>query len=285
MNRVERKAKINKKHPLAITRQCKVLDISRSSVYRAPAKVDEETLSLMKKLDELHTRHPFKGSRRLRDDLWDKHGLIVNRKKVRRIMRTMGIRAVFPGAKTTHRNKQHKVYPYLLRNLDINHANQVWCTDITYIPMRKGFLYLVAVMDWHTRKVLSWRLSNSLDTAPCVEALEEAITNYAIPEIFNSDQGCQFTSDEFTSVLKEHKIKISMDGKGRWMDNVFIERLWRSLKYEEVYLRAYDTVQEAKERIDDWLKFYNEERRHSSLGRLTPNQMYYNLPSGLPMAA
>ena len=285
MNRVERKAKITKKHPLVITRQCKVLGISRSSVYRAPAKADEETLSLMKKLDVLHMRHPFKGSRRLRDDLWDKNGLIVNRKKVRRIMRAMGIRAVFPGTKTTHRNKQHKVYPYLLRHLDINHANQVWCTDITYIPMRKGFLYLVAVMDWHTRKVLSWRLSNSLDTAPCVAALEEAIAIYGIPEIFNSDQGCQFTSDEFTSVLKEHKIKISMDGKGRWMDNVFIERLWRSLKYEEVYLRAYDTVQEAKERISDWLTFYNEERRHTSLGRLTPNQMYYNLPSGLPMAA
>ncbi len=285
MNRCERKAKVNKKHSLPVSRQCKILDISRSSAYRLPSQVNDEDLALMKKIDVFHLRHPFKGSRRLRDDLWDQHGLIVNRKKVRRLMRKMGIRAVFPGSKTTHRNKQHKVYPYLLRNLDIHRANQVWCTDITYIPMCKGFLYLVVVMDWYTRKALTWRLSNSLDTTPCVEALEEAIEEYGKPDIFNSDQGCQFTSEEFTSVLKEHQIKISMDGKGRWMDNVFIERLWRSLKYEEVYLRAYENVREAQQRIDDWLMFYNEERRHMSLNRLTPNQMYYNLPSGLPMVA
>ena len=200
-------------------------------------------------------------------------------------MRLMGIRALHPGAKTTRRNPKHKVYPYLLRELKINRVNQVWCTDLTYIPMRKGFLYLVAIMDWHSRKVLSWRLSNSLDAAPCVEALEEALANYGTPEIFNSDQGCPFTSEDFTDVLKDNGIKISMDGKGRWMDNVFIERLWRSLKYEEVYLKAYDSVTQARQGIGDWLMFYNEERRHASLRRMTPDQVYYDLPSGLPIAA
>jgi len=238
----ERKTKVDRCHDLSLSRQCKVLAISRSSAYRVPAGVDDKDIELMRKLDECHLRHPFKGSRRLRDDLWDHYGLHVNRKRVQRLMRLMGIHALYPSAKTTRRNSQHKVYPYLLRHLDIDQVNQVWCTDITYIPMRKGFLYLVAVMDWHSRKVLSWRLSNSLDTAPCIEALEEALTNHGTPGIFNSDQGCQFTSEGFTDVLKDHKIKISMDGKGRWMDNVFIERLWRSLKYEEVYLKAYDTV-------------------------------------------
>ncbi len=239
----------------------------------------------MRKLDELHLRHPFKGSRRLRDDLWDRHGLHVNRKRVQRLMRLMGIRALYPGAKTTRRNPQHKVYPYLLRSLDIDRVNQVWCTDITYIPMRKCFLYLVAIMDWHSRKVLSWRLSNSLDTAPCIEALEEALVNYGTPDIFNSDQGCQFTSEGFTGVLKAHGIQISMDGKGRWMDNVFIERLWRSLKYEEVYLKAYDTVAQAQQSIGEWMRFYNQDRRHASLSRMTPDQVYYDLASELPLAA
>ena len=196
----------------------------------------------MRKLDELHLRYPFKGSRRLRDNLWDRYGLQVNRKRVQRLMRLMGIQALYPGTKTTRPNAAHKVYPYLLRDLEIKRANQVWCTDLTYIPMRKGFMYLVAIMDWHSRKILSWRLSNSLDTAPCIEALEEALASYGPPEIFNSDQGCQFTSEGFTDVLKDHDVKISMDGKGRWMDNVFIERLWRSLKYEEIYLKAYNSV-------------------------------------------
>ena len=239
----------------------------------------------MRKLDELHLRHPFKGTRRLRDDFWDVYGLQVNRKRVQRLMRMMGIRALYPGAKTTRVNPQHKVYPYLLRELEIERVNQVWCTDITYIPMRKGFLYLVAVMDWHSRKVLSWRLTNSLDAAPCIEALEEALAAHAAPEIFNSDQGCQFTSEGFTDVLKAHDIQISMDGKGRWIDNVFIERLWRSLKYEEVYLKAYDTVAQAEQSIGDWMEFYNQDRRHASLDRMTPDQVYYGLPSGLPMAA
>jgi len=281
----ERKAKINRQYELSVVRQCQVLEISRSSAYRVAGAVSDEELALMRKLDELHIRHPFKGSRRLRDDLWDVYGLQVNRKRVQRLMRLMGIRALFPGAKTTRPNPQHKVYPYLLRDLQIDQVNQVWCTDLTYIPMRKGFLYLVAIMDWHSRKVLSWRLSNSLDTAPCIEALEEALTRHGTPKIFNSDQGCQFTSDGFTEVLKKHDIQISMDGKGRWIDNVFIERLWRSLKYEEVYLKAYDTVALARQGIENWLNFYNQERRHASLDRMTPDQVYYDLPSGLPMAA
>lgn len=285
MSMAERKKKIDRGHELAISRQCMALDISRSSAYRKLVGVSDDDIDLMRKLDELHLRRPFKGSRRLRDDLWDNYGLQVNRKRIQRLMRLMDIRALHPGAKTTRPNPQHKVYPYLLRELEINRINQVWCTDLTYIPMRKGFLYLVAIMDWHSRKILSWRLSNSLDAAPCIEALEEALANYGTPEIFNSDQGCQFTSEDFTDVLKDNGIRISMDGKGRWMDNVFIERLWRSLKYEEVYLKAYDSVAQARQGIDDWLMFYNEERRHASLSRMTPDQVYYELPSGLPIAA
>ena len=285
MNIVERKKKVDRVHELPISRQCRALDISRSSAYRKPSGVSADDIDLMRKLDELHLRRPFKGSRRLRDELWDNDGLRVNRKRVQHLMRLMGIRALHPGAKTTRPNPKHKVYPYLLRELEINRANQVWCTDLTYIPMRKGFLYLVAIMDWHSRKVLSWRLSNSLDAAPCVEALEEALANHGTPEIFNSDQGCQFTSEDFTDVLKDNGIKISMDGKGRWMDNVFIERLWRSLKYEEVYLKAYDSVAQARQGINNWLMFYNEKRRHASLNRMTPDQIYYDLPSGLPIAA
>ncbi len=281
----ERKTKVDRFHDLPVSRQCEVLAISRSSAYRTPAGASRDDLELMRNLDELHMKHPFKGTRRLRDDLWDAHGKQVNRKRVQRLMRLMGIRALYPGAKTTRPNKRHKVYPYLLRDLAINRVNQVWCTDITYIPMRKGFLYLVAIMDWHTRKVLSWRLSNSLDTAPCIDALEEALASHGKPDIFNSDQGCQFTSEAFTGVLKAHKIKISMDGKGRWIDNVFIERLWRSLKYEEVYLNAYDTVAQATQGIGEWMRFYNQDRRHASLNRMTPDQVYYDLPSGLPMAA
>ncbi len=281
----ERKAKIDRQHRLSISRQCRALSICRSSAYRFPGLVNDADLEMMRKIDALHLRHPFKGSRRLRDDLWDDYGLQVSRKRVQRLMRIMGIRALYPGAKTTHRNLSHKVYPYLLRNLEINKENQVWCTDITYIPMRKGFLYLVAIMDWYSRKVLSWRLSNSLDTAPCLEALEAALAQHGSPAIFNSDQGCQFTSDDFTGIPKNKGIQISMDGKGRWIDNVFIERLWRSLKYEEVYLKAYDTVPQAKEGIGVWLAFYNQDRRHASLNRMTPDQVYYDLPSGLPKAA
>ena len=189
----------------------------------------------------------------------------MNRKRIRRLMRLMGIHAVYSKPRTSIPGKGHKIYPYLLRGLDIDHPDQVWATDISYIPMQRGFLYLVAIIDWHSRKVLSWRLSNSMDTRFCIEALEEAIVRYGTPEIFNTDQGSQFTSNAFTSVLKKANIRISMDGKGRWVDNVFIERLWRSLKYEEVYLKAYESVKEARESIKTWMKFYNEERTHQFL--------------------
>ena len=198
----------------------------------------------------------------------------MNRKKVQRLMRQMGIMALYPKRNTSRPGKGHKIYPYLLKGLTFDRPNQVWATDMTYIPMARGFVYVVAIMDWYSRKVLSWRVSNSMDADPCVEALEKAISRYGVPEIFNTDQGSQFTSNVFTGVLKEAGIKISMDGKGRWVDNVFVERLWRSLKYEEVYLKAYDTIAEARLGIGNYFRFYNRERRHQSLDRQTPDQVY-----------
>ncbi len=227
----------------------------------------------MRQIDEFHIKRPFYGSRRIRDWCEDQ-GLLVNRKRIQRLMRLMGIQALYPKKKTSRPGKGHKVYPYLLKGLDINRPNQVWAADITYIPMARGFLYLVAIMDWHSRKVLSWRLSNTMDDYFCVEALNEALQLYGKPEIFNTDQGAQFTSEDFTDILKEHDITISMDGKGRWMDNVFIERLWRSLKYEDVYLKAYDSVAQAKESINAWFHLYNKARRHQSLQRKTPDTVY-----------
>ena len=233
----------------------------------------DEDLRLMRLIDEIHLKRPFYGSRRIRDDLQDL-GYPVNRKRVQRLMRKMGIMALYPKVNTSRPGKGHKIYPYLLRGLTIDRPNQVWATDLTYIPMAKGFVYVVAIMDWYSRKVLAWRVSNSMDADPCVEALEEAISRYGAPDIFNTDQGSQFTSDAFTGVLKAADIKISMDGKGRWVDNVFVERLWRSLKYEEVYLKAYDTVAEARLGIGNYFRFYNRERRHQSLDRQTPDQVY-----------
>lgn len=250
------------------------MDICRSAIYYQPVAVSEAELALMKKLDQLHLRYPFMGSRQLRDQLRVQGYPRINRKRVQRLMRKMRIQAIYPKPKTTHFNQAHKIYPYLLRDLAIDRPNQAWCTDITYIPMAKGFVYLVAVMDWHSRKVLSWRLSNTMDTGFCIEALEEAIRHYGCPEIFNTDQGSQFTSEKFTDVLKDNKIAISMDGKGRWMDNVFIERLWRSLKYEEVYLKAYGSIPEAEENIATYLAFYNQQRSHQSLNHQTPNSVY-----------
>ena len=239
----------------------------------------------MKFIDEIHLEKPFLGSRRIRDTLEDT-GIMISRKKAQRLMRTIGIQALYPKPKTTCKAKHHKIYPYLLSSLNIKRPNHVWCTDITYIPMKRGFLYLVAVMDWASRKVLSWRLSNTMDTDFCTEALEEAISKYGHPEIFNTDQGSQFTSKAFTSMLKENGIKISMDGRGRWMDNVFIERLWRSIKYEEIYLKAYETVTEAKSQIEAWFKYYNRHRRHQSLDRKTPNNVYYKfMPQKVKYAA
>jgi len=227
----------------------------------------------MRRIDEIHMGKPFLGSRRISDVLLD-DGQVVNRKRIQRLMRILGISAVYPRPSLSKPGKGHKVYPYLLRNLEITEPNQVWAADITYIPMPRGFMYLMAVMDWHSRKVLSWRLSNTMEADFCVEALEEAIGKYGKPGIFNTDQGSQFTSEEFTDVLKEAGVQISMDGKGRWVDNVFIERLWRSLKYEEVYLKAYDSVAEARDGTGKWIEYYNNQRRHQSLNRLTPGEVY-----------
>lgn len=256
----------------------RLLDIPSATVYYQPVvnqgKQDED-LQLMRLIDEIHMKLPFYGSRRIVLELKDM-GHCVNRKRVRRLMQTMGIQAIHPGPKTSQPGEHHKIYPYLLRGLDINRANQVWATDITYIPMPKGWLYLVAIIDWHSRKVLSWRLSNSLDAGFCLEALEEALQAHGKPDIFNTDQGCQFTSEAFTGKLLENDIRVSMDGKGRWVDNVFVERLWRSLKYEEVYLKSYQTVQEARAGIGWWLSFYNKRRKHSSLDHQTPDTVYNN---------
>jgi putative transposase len=228
----------------------------------------------MRAMDEIHLRYPFYGSRRLGDELAE-DGHVVNRKRVQRLMRRMGMNALYPTPNTSRAHHAHKVYPYLLRGLKVERANQVWCADITYVPMRKGFVYVVAIMDWYSRKVLSWRLSNTLDAEFCAAALREALHKNGRPEIFNTDQGCQFTSEEFTQVLKDSRVAISMDGKGRWMDNVFIERLWRSLKYEEVYLRAYDNIPQARDGIRNWIDFYNQRRKHQALERRTPDTAYY----------
>ena len=274
---------IDRASKLPVKKQCELLDVSRSSFYYKPRDISEKDLAIMKEIDRVHLDYPFYGSRRIRDWLQD-HGYSVNIKKVKRLMRKIGVRALYPRRRTSIAEKGHKVYPYLLRNLRITRPNQVWATDITYIPMSHGFLYLVAIMDLYSRKVLSWRFSNTLDTDFCIDALEEALGRYGVPEIFNSDQGCQFTSDSFTRLLKEAGVAISMDGKGSWIDNIFIERLWRSLKWEEVYLKAYDSVRDAKLSIGRWFEFYNKERRHQSLERKKPDEIFYG-EFELPMAA
>ncbi len=273
---------IKKKNQLSIVRQCRLLDVSRSSIYYQSAEPDPEEAEIMRLIDVIHTHRPFLGSRRIRDALQDV-GYRIDRKRVRRLMRKMGIQAIYPKPNTSKRCAQHKVYPYFLRGLEIKRPNQVWATDVTYIPMAKGFVYLTVVMDWYSRKVLAWRLSNCLDSAFCIDALEEALYRYGKPDIFNSDQGVQFTSGAFTGVLKANGIRISMDGKGAWRDNVFAERLWRSVKYEEVYLTAYESMAEAKTGIGAWIDFYNRERKHQSLG-MTPNLMY-DPSCGLKLAA
>lgn len=274
---------IERNHPLTVTRQCALLALPRSTFYYRPAGTPPQDLALMRRLDELHLAHPWMGSRSLRDQL-QRVGIAVSRDRVRRLMRKMGINAVYRKPRTTIPEQAHTVYPYLLRELSIDRPNQVWAADITYIPMARGFLYLVAVMDWHSRKVLAWRLSNTMTAEFCVEALEEALSRYGTPEIFNTDQGSQFTSEAFTAVLKATGVAISIDSKGRWTDNVFIERLWRSVKYEEVYLRAYDTVAEARVGLRGYFIFYNAERTHQSLGRLTPDEVYFET-QGLGKAA
>jgi putative transposase len=265
---------IDSEHPsLSIARQCQLVSISRSGFYYQPSGESEFNLTLMRLIDEQHMRAPYYGARQMVRHL-RREGYVVSRKRVRRLMQKMGLCVIYQRPRTTVPAADHEVYPYLLRDLVIDRPNQVWCADITYIRMRRGFLYLVAIMDWASRKVLAWRLSNTMDTEFCIEVLEDALGKYGKPEIFNSDQGSQFTSPRFTRILKDAGVKISMDGKGRWMDNVFIERLWRSLKYECVYLDEFETGTEARMRIGMWIKFYGTQRPHSALAGLTPDEAY-----------
>jgi len=274
---------IDRDHGLAITKQAEALNISRGSVYYLPRPVSAADLALMRRIDELHLEFPFAGSRMLRD-LLAAEGSRSGRRHVATLMKRMGIEALYRRPRTTKPEPGHKIYPYLLRGVAVTRPNQVWAMDITYIPMARGFVYLAVVLDWFSRRVLSWRVSITMEAAFCVETLEEALAKHGKPEIFNTDQGSQFTGMAFTSVLIKNGIAISMDGKGAWRDNVFVERLWRSVKYEEVYLRAYDSVSEARMSIGRYLGFYNCRRPHSSLDAATPDQAYFN-PLPLRMAA
>jgi putative transposase len=274
MNQVTRLSLVDREaDDLSIVAQCRLLKVARSTLYWRPAAVSDDDLRLMRRIDEQYLATPFYGSRRmvavLRLEGWE-----VNRKRVRRLMRLMRIEAIYQKPNTSRSHPEHIVYPYLLRGLAIGRANQVWCADITYIPMSKGFVYLVAVMDWFSRRVLAWRLSTGMETEFCVEALEEALDRYGSPEIFNTDQGVQFTSAGFTGVLLGKGVRISMDGKGRYLDNIFIERLWRSLKYEDVYIKAYASVREARQGIGGWLTFYNDIRLHQALNYRTPREVF-----------
>jgi putative transposase len=265
---------IDRNHDLSVVRQCQILALARSTAYYTPKPTSTEDLALMRRIDELHLEYPFAGSRMLRDMLRHE-GQTVGRQRIRRLMKQMGIEALYRKPNTSRRHAAHLVYPYLLRNLSIDRPNHVWATDITYIPMRRGFVYLVAIVDWYSRRVLAWRLSNTLTTDFCIDALQEAITRYGTPEIFNTDQGCQFTSSEFTGQLKAHNIRISMDGKGCWRDNVFVERLWRTIKYDEVYLKAYESVSHAKASLGQFIFFYNSRRPHQSFAGMTPDMIYF----------
>lgn len=269
----DRRALIRSVPGLSIRRQCEMLQVSRSGLYYEPVGQDPETLALMKRIDEIHLKWPFYGSRKVNVEL-RAEGKAINRKTTQRLMRMMGLESIAPKPNTSKPSPEHPVFPYLLRNLEIDRPNQVWAADITYIPMAHGFAYLVAIIDWHSRYVLSWRLSNSLDTSFCLDALEEALERYDTPEIFNTDQGAQFTSEAFTSRLLAAGIRISMDGRGRCIDNIFVERLWRSLKYEEVFLHAYDDMREANAGIGGYFAFFNAKRKHQSLGYQTPESFY-----------
>jgi putative transposase len=264
---------------LSIMVQCQLLRVARSTLYWCPAPVSMDDLALMRRLDEQYLSTPFYGARRMVAVL-GRDGWTVNRKRVRRLMRLMGLEAIYQKPNTSRRHPQHQVYPYLLRGLLIDRPNQVWCADITYIPLAKGFVYLVAVMDWFSRRVLAWRVSIGLESGFCVEALQEALDRYGPPDIFNTDQGVQFTSGDFIDELAGRGVRISMDGKGRFLDNIFIERLWRSLKYEEVFIKAYPSVGEARGGIGKWLSFYNDERLHQALGYHTPREIFEAIPTG-----
>ena len=276
---------IDKTHKLSITKQARILSISRGSVYYRAEPVCEADLGLMRRIDQLHLDYPFAGSRMLQSFLV-REGFRIGRLHVRTLMKRMGIEAIYRRPHTSKPAPGHKIYPYLLRHLVVERPNQVWAMDITYIPMARGFVYLAAVVDWFSRKVLAWRVSITLDTAFCLEAVEEALARYGKPEMFNTDQGSQFTSFAFTDLLKKHDITISMDGKGAWRDNVFVERLWRTIKYEEVYLRAYNTVPEAHLSLGRYIDgFYNAKRPHSSLDRKTPDEAYFNPLPAIQQAA
>ena len=250
----ERRAQIHVDHALSRTRRCELLGVARSTAYYQPQAISDEELALMRQIDKIHLAWPFYGSRRIAEELTER-GQSVNRKRVQRLMRQMGIRALYPRQRTSQPGKGHTIYPYLLRNLVIERPNQVWVSDISYVPMAKGFMYLVVILDRHSRRVLAWRRSNPLETASCLEALDEALRRFGKSEVFNTDQGVQFTCDAFTRVLKDHDLDISMDGKGRWVDNVFVERLWRSVKYEDVYLRAYETPRQLREGLTRYFDF------------------------------
>jgi len=272
---------IDREHNLSISKQAEALNISRGSVYYLPRPVPKTELAIMRRLDRLHLEYPFAGSRMLRG-LLAAEGCRIGRRHVRTLMRRMGIEALYRRPRTTMPGPGHKIYPYLLRGIEITRPNQVWAMDITYIPMARGFVYLAVVLDWFSRRVLSWRLSISMEASFCIAALEDALARHGNPEIFNTDQGSQFTGAEFTGALADRGITISMDGKGAWRDNVFVERLWRSVKYEEVYLRAYDSVGEARSSIGRYLDFYNTKRPHQSLDGGTPDQAYFTT---LPLRA
>lgn len=265
---------IDRTHALSVVRQCQLLALARSTAYYQPRAVSASELALMRRIDELHLDYPFAGARMLRD-LLRGDGHTIGRKRVRTLMAHMGLEALYRKPTTSRRHPAHPVYPYRLRHLAITRSNQVWAADITYIPMRRGFVYLCAVMDWASRRVLAWRLSNTLTTDFCLEAVQEALTRYGTPDIFNTDQGSQFTSLDFTTLLTDHGIQISMDGQGCWRDNVFVERLWRSVKYEEVYLRAYESVTAARHGLERYLTFYNQGRPHRALEGRTPDEVYF----------
>jgi putative transposase len=276
MSSAERLALVEHADPvLSVVAQCRLLKVARSTLYYRPAPASPDDLAVMRRMDELHLASPFYGSRRmtavLRRESW-----LVNRKRVQRLMRVMGLEAIFQKPNTSQGHPAHEVYPYLLRGLSIERPNQVWCADITYIPMAKGFVYLVVVMDWFSRRVLRWRLSITLEAAFCVEALQDALRRYGEPDIFNTDQGAQFRAADFLDELKARGVRISMDGRGRFLDNIFIERLWRSLKYEEVFIKAYGSVAEARLGIGGWFAFYNDERPHQALDYRTPRAVFNN---------
>lgn len=275
---------IDRKHGLPVTRQAELVGLARSTVYYLPALVSAADLALMRRIDELHLEHPFAGARMLRDML-KREGVEVGRKHVATLMRRMGIEALYRKPNTSRRHPGHAIYPYLLRGLTITRPDHVWAMDITYIPMAKGFVYLAAVVDWATRRVLSHRVSITMETDFCLAAVEEAIGKYGKPEIFNTDQGSQFTSEAFTGLLKQHGITISMDGKGAWRDNVFVERLWRTIKHDEVYLKAYESVSHARESLARFIAFYNARRPHSSLDGKTPDEGYFGTQADARKAA